>query len=239
MMKEEHHAFIVSQFYNAFSSMLEGDSIFLSAVRTYGEQRGHRMALRALRDGYPLDYVSYFAYGEWESTPGAFDISFEAGEGVVDERVTRCPWAHSFLSSGNERCGILYCGEIDQAIVRGFNPALKLEVPCNMYRDELCQFQFSNLGIGSDLFERSEERLRHVKGPVVMPFDYHCAHVWRVFGDVTRGVLGSGADAVLNRIKAEAGIYFGRDILSDMSIYGKTDFSRLPGDQEESIHENI
>lgn len=227
-MNEKHHAFIITQFYNAFDAMLEGDTVFLSAIRSYGEQRGHRMALRALRDGYPLDYVSYFAYGEWESSPGAFDISYEAREGVVDEKVTRCPWAVSFLSSGSGRCGRLYCSEIDHAMIRGFNPDLKLEIPCNMYRDELCQFNFLSSEIDDDLFERCEERLRHVKGSVVMPFDYHCAHVWRVFSDVTRGVLGAEAGDVIKRIEAETRKRFGQDFFDTISIYDNTDFSRLP-----------
>lgn len=228
-MNEKHHAFIIMRFYNVFHSMPEGDAVFLAAVRTYGEQRGHRMALRALRDGYPLDYVSYFAYGEWESSPGAFDISFEAEEGLVDEKVTRCPWAGSFLASGSGRCGRLYCSEIDRSIVRGFNPELELTVPCNMYRDELCRFCFQNDEIGSDLFERSEERLRHAKGPVVMPFEYHCAHVMRVFSDVAGGVFGVGADQVLKGIEEEIRKEFGRDFFDSVNIYDKTDFSRLPG----------
>ena len=53
---EFHHAWIVSEFYRL---LLErkgeaGRRAFRQAAQTYGEQRGKRMAMRAIADGRPL-----------------------------------------------------------------------------------------------------------------------------------------------------------------------------------------
>lgn len=40
-----------------------------NGIKRYGNQRGHRMAQRALKDGNKLDILSYLIYGEWESAP--------------------------------------------------------------------------------------------------------------------------------------------------------------------------
>ena len=43
-----------------FAAETEGYDLFMTASRAYGERRGRRMALRAVRDGNPLDVTSYF-----------------------------------------------------------------------------------------------------------------------------------------------------------------------------------
>lgn len=120
-LNEKHHASIVLGFYKALAEKgKQGLDVFVRAAQFYGEERGRRMALRALRDGHPLDYVSYFAYGEWESTPGFYDVTMTPRPGVVDEQICRCPWADVFRAADFTACGTAYCREIDRAIVCGF-----------------------------------------------------------------------------------------------------------------------
>ena len=38
------------------------------ATQLYAQQRGSRMAQRALRDGQPLDFATYRAYSEWRAS---------------------------------------------------------------------------------------------------------------------------------------------------------------------------
>ena len=92
-LNEKHHAAIVLAFYRALRDEYgeTGLLAFSMAQRLYGEQRGRRMALRALRDGHKLGYTEYFAYSEWECTPEFFDVTMDARPGCVDECVTRCP----------------------------------------------------------------------------------------------------------------------------------------------------
>ena len=68
---EKVHAFIAAKFYvyltEAFGD--RGEKAFIHATQHYAEQRGRRMAQRAIRDGRELDYGTYLEYGEWVNTP--------------------------------------------------------------------------------------------------------------------------------------------------------------------------
>ena len=71
---ESHHGCLVGFFYDELKKAFSKRSIaaFKKAAQIYGEQRGGRMALRALRDGQDLSYNSYFHYREWPLTQDFF-----------------------------------------------------------------------------------------------------------------------------------------------------------------------
>jgi len=228
-LNEKHHAYMVLGFYRALSAYGErGLAAFVKGAQLYGESRGRRMAMRALRDSQPLDFVSYFAYGEWDSSPGAYDCTFVARRGYVDENVTRCPWAEVFASEEAKDCGHVYCAEIDRALVRGFNPALVLEVPTTQHYHSCCQFYFRDAGIKSDLFEEADARTAAAKGPVKREFAYHCADLWRnycnlvlsVFGEEEgRSIIASVREYVIQKTSPE--------VMQTVDSYRDTDFTRL------------
>ena len=58
---ELSHAFIAAKYYVYLKEIFgdRGEAAFLHATRYYGEQRGRRMAQRAIRDGKPLTYETY------------------------------------------------------------------------------------------------------------------------------------------------------------------------------------
>ena len=62
---ELSHAFIAAKYYVYLKEIFgdRGEAAFLHATRYYGEQRGRRMAQRAIRDGKPLTYETYCQYG--------------------------------------------------------------------------------------------------------------------------------------------------------------------------------
>ena len=64
-----HHAMLFAWISSAVVARVgtgRGEDVVRRGVRRYGEERGHRMALRAQADGEPLTMASYLAYGEWE-----------------------------------------------------------------------------------------------------------------------------------------------------------------------------
>lgn len=196
LFSEEHHAYLITRLYQKMSAMGEaGIAVFRMAAQSYGGQRGRRMALRALRDGHALDYTAYFAYAEWTPEDSAFDVRMEAKEGMAEEEVFRCPWAAVFAGEGTPDCGITYCREIDRAIIRGFNPDLKLEISRNMHSDGSCRFHFLDERITPDLFDRADMLIKN--GETTLPFDYHCGHLLAAFRDVAEDALGSGSARVL------------------------------------------
>lgn len=188
---EFHHAWIVSEFYRL---LLErkgeaGRRAFRQAAQTYGEQRGKRMAMRAIADGRPLGLLEYFAYGEYDSTDAFFTVDMWGEDGVVHEKVTRCPWADLFARRGMKDCGDDYCREIDRAIVRGFNPELELETASTQHYGDSCRFYFRQAGIPADTLERAEA-LTAGRTDLSMPLFFHCAHVFHTFSATVRGVFG-------------------------------------------------
>ena len=73
VFNEKVHAFLIGSFYREMKAAKgpAGVECFIKAVQKTAEQRGHRMALRAMRDEMPLDYNTYMAYGEIYATiPG-------------------------------------------------------------------------------------------------------------------------------------------------------------------------
>ena len=134
---EKHHAFIVGSFYSLLTERFaqRGEAAFVHATQRYAEQRGARMAQRAIRDGRKLDFATYREYGEWVNTQTVKDEGCDNQGYVVsyspdfDERVTQCPWAAQFKEMGLTKCGTTYCTYVDNSVCRGFNPILS-----SMYR---------------------------------------------------------------------------------------------------------
>ena len=216
-MNEFHHAFISAR---CFARLKESGpanyrEIFLFALRAYGSQRGRRMAQRALRDGRPLDFASYRYYSEWSFTEdflrdaGTFFKETEKGENYFYE-VYDCPWNRIYQQSGLPDGALLYCRDLDKAIARGFNPALRYEVERFEGAPLLCrQMQF-------------DARLeRDAEYPAPDPankkdFTYHCGHVLSVFRQVLHNCLGEDGDAIIEGVLSDFADRFGEDACRDL-----------------------
>ena len=226
-LNEQHHAAIVLAFYRALRDEYgeTGLLAFSMAQRLYGEQRGRRMALRALRDGHKLGYTEYVAYSEWECTPEFFDVTMDARPGCVDECVTRCPWADVFRAAGEPECGERYCADIDRSIVRGFNPELRLDLDETQHSGGACRFHFRDEGVTPDLFE-SGDALK--KGETILPFTYHCAHVWRAYCDIISDVFGDAGCTLISHVRGDLHKAYGDAFFKALDTFSEMDFNRLP-----------
>lgn len=211
---EHHHAWIVSDFYRLLLTHHgeAGKRAFIQAAQTYGEQRGKRMAMRAIADGRPLGLLEYFAYGEYPSTDEFFQVDMWGEPGVVHEKVTRCPWADIFAQRGLKDCGDLYCREIDRAIVRGFNPELELETASTQHYGSCCRFYFRQPGIPADTLEQAD-LLTAGRGDLSMPLSFHCAHVFHVFSTTTEGAFGQAGAELVAQVRASFAEKYGQPAL--------------------------
>lgn len=218
MFNEKTHAFIVASYYKhliAQAGKERGTAIFIKAAQKYGEQRGARMALRAMRDGYPLDYTSYFAYGEWYPTiPSESKNVGENGE--RRSNIFKCAWADTFREMGLQECGKVYCYQIDAGIVRGFNPELRFKAHHNLSDSDFCDLQF----IGSDLSKKIPAPADGKKDWV-----YHCAHTMRAFGDVCNVVLGN--PSVYSEVHEDFQKKFGEEDLVQLIEAMQQDFTKI------------
>ena len=143
---ELSHAFIAAKYYVYLKEIFgdRGEAAFLHATRYYGEQRGRRMAQRAIRDGKPLTYETYCQYGEWANTEEVkaqgFGNQSETTSLSPDFQIHIhvCPWHTQFKNMGLPEAGLLYCKDLDASISRGFNPEIRYEVSQTLHDHDYC-----------------------------------------------------------------------------------------------------
>jgi hypothetical protein len=215
-----HHALLFAWMARAVIARVgeeRGEAVIRKAVRRYGEERGHRMALRAGADGEPLSMANYLAYGEWSADPQESEQVMVEEDARVRMTVRRCPWHAAWAENDLMAYGRLYCLEIDEALVRGFDATLRLEVSLTRPNDgESCEFVFHGVE------DRVPKRGR------VMEWAYHLGHLYKTVGDVTVEELGeAGREAVRDAFRAFARRY-GEEAAQVVLGYQDVDFGRLP-----------
>lgn len=174
---ETVHTDIVIAFYRAMQKHLPPEqlqAVFLKCVQQYGEERGRRMAMRALQMGYALDFNAYQACGEWASTRPELSDS-RPGEpipGMSHSLNYHCLWCETFRARGASDVGMVYCSEIDRSIVRGFNPDMHFELRGYAHTGECCDFVFGP-------YDPAVRLARPEDG--VKDFAFHCGHMYHSF----------------------------------------------------------
>jgi hypothetical protein len=228
LLNEAHHASILVSFYNVLEKTCgheRGLEIFMTAARAYGRRRGRRMAMRALRDGNPLDMTSYFAYGELLSTEGAYKGYYTASPGMVHEHQDGCPWATEFHASCFQ-CGVEYCREIDNSVIRGFNPNLEFSCPQNMHLTPACDFYYGGAEITPDFMETYASRVP--AGSVTKrEMAYHCADVYQMFCHITTQVLPTEGEGIVAEVRAQLSQKYGEAFLPALDRFEGKNFERI------------
>ena len=222
---ERHHAYIAAQFYKFLKERHGGQGldVFVMATRRYAEQRGSRMAQRALRDGRKLTFSTYREYGEWTNSPavtaqGAGNKSETLAESPdYVMKITACPWAAQFADMGMSECGALYCSHVDSSLARGFNPDIKYEVLCSLNDSDSCIHILRGAGLLPPPGARNAANMRE--------FDYHCGHIYKTFSEITKAVLGD------SQIAADVMIVFcgnyGAGMGAQLAALAKEDFNLI------------
>lgn len=159
----------------------EGESLLLSAVETYGMERGARMAARCRRNSDPTgDMASYFAYCEWSWTgSGSVRTGPDPSLPYLCYRMLECPWHAAWQESGLSAFGACYCRVVDRAILRGFDPTLRLELPSRLTEpgDTSCAFHWLSAENTPEFIERQRRLEQRLNGAQVRDFVYHTAHL--------------------------------------------------------------
>ncbi|MDY4031924.1 MAG: L-2-amino-thiazoline-4-carboxylic acid hydrolase [Pyramidobacter sp.] len=223
---EKMHAFLVGSFYDLLTRRFgeRGQAAFVHATRRYAEQRGARMAQRAIRDGRPLNFLTYAEYGEWTPSQTAKDEGCENRSTVerwspdLTRRITQCPWAAQFAEMGLKEAGRVYCAHVDRSIVRGFNPDLRFDVIQTLHDCDCC-VQISrgaNFVPGQAVPDRSEHR----KG-----FDYHCAHACKTFGETAAAIFDAAGRDVAKEVLSRFAAQYGGSCAESIKALGETNFN--------------
>jgi hypothetical protein len=209
----------------------EGEAVIRKAIRRYGNQRGKRMAMRAQANSQDLTMPGYLSYGEWQ--PSAYDIMSSTKEDIeLDMRmkVVKCPWNDAWVKYGLIQYGRIYCQEIDDALIKGFNPALTLETistlsndgqPCVFIYRDACSVQKES----PTLLQKKQSEPQETN---TMPWEYHCGHLYKTFNAVLIDEWGVIGMAAIRSALEEFGSIFGKEATRLILGYQETDFDQLP-----------
>ena len=143
---EKVHAYIAAKYYVHLTETFgeRGKKAFIHGTQYYAEQRGRRMAQRAIRDGKELTYETYCQYGEWVNTQEIIDEGCNNHSTVQTfapdflTHIDRCPWHTQFKEMGLVEAGHTYCAHLDNSICRGFNPYIIYEVDQTLHKSPFC-----------------------------------------------------------------------------------------------------
>jgi hypothetical protein len=205
-----------------------GEAVIHKAVRKYGEQRGRRMALRVQADGQELSMLNFLTHAEWEGNKEDHIQKTLETAPHFHAQVSKCLWHDTWMENDLLPYGRLYCLEVDQALVSGFNPALILEVNATLSNDHRdCDFVFHNANLTPENLQIMEERRQAVRDTAVMPWDYHLGHLYKTIGEVLLEELGEvGQEAVKAAMQEFAG-RFGEEAARIIEGYREEDFNQL------------
>lgn len=220
-----HHALLfgwIAQAVIERTGAERGEAILRRAVRRYGEERGRRMVLRAQVAGHPLSMASYLAYGEWRAAPEDFERRTFVRAPHLETHVYRCPWHSAWRENGLLPYGRLYCLEIDEALVRGFNPALRLEVNGTLANGApRCAFVYH------DARPPGAPELMVDSARTVKPWEYHIGHLWATVGGVVVEELGALGREALDAALARFAARYGQEAAARMVASAKADFAAV------------
>ncbi len=230
---EVHHALLFVWIARAIverAGVERGEAILRKAIRQYGQERGRRMALRAQANKHALNMVNYFGYAEYRITPGVMDLNITRQSPHARLCISKCPWHKAWKEAGLLSLGRLYCLEIDEALVRGFNPALQLEVKETLSGGGArCEFVYHDAD--PTILNYILLGYRRAVSPgtkAVMPWDFHVGHLFITLEKVAVEELGQvGQDAVEAGL-AEFTQRYGEQAMQKIVASRGTNYDRVP-----------
>ena len=245
IFNEQVQAFITVLFYRELKKCFgaRGVQAFVQGTQSYGEQRGRRMAQRAIRAGEELTLQTYLRRGEWVNTEKirAEGIAnkaelteaapeYNAAYPDYIKKVTVCPWHEQFKKMGALEAGELYCRHIDPSLFRGLNPVLSYEVPQNLNQG-VCCYHIVRKGYEA---ARAAEGSGEGAGPRKMPgkdpaglrsFEYHCADSYWGYRRTAERIFGAGGTAASEQVLLQVGETYGKEAAERLLQYKDTDFT--------------
>ena len=220
---EKVHAYIAAKFYVYLIENFgeRGRRAFVHATQYYAMQRGRRMAQRAIRDGEELTQSNYNYYGEWVGTDEIKALGCGNKSTVLEDgslKITQCPWAAQFKEMGLSEAGAEYCTHLDSAISRGFNPYIGYEVTQSLNSSDCC---IHRLVIG--LITEGSSRGKNPES--LRSFEYHCAHSYYAYSEVTAAIFQAEGEAVNQRVLEDFQKDYGKEMADILQSYRYVNFN--------------
>lgn len=227
-----HHALLYAWIGRAVAQRVGQERAKISmckAVRHYGNQRGRRMALRALADGQELSMLTYLIYGEWRADESTFQRKNTSSNPDLHSLVSKCPWNTAWLDNDLIPFGRTYCLEIDRAIAEGFNPQLLLEVKSTQPNEHCdCDFIFHDANLTPENSRYMAQRQVEISSRIILPWSYHTAHLYFSLREVLIEEFGeTGAQAAEDALSIFTA-HYGHGMMDSIRSFSAVDFWTLP-----------
>lgn len=219
---EKVHAYIAAQYYVALTERFgeQGKTAFVHAVQYYGLQRGRRMAQRAIRDGKPLTHATFMEYNELlpspDVSPADGDLESLSPDYVL--HITTCPWHEQFKEMNCLDAGGVYCSYIDEAVSRGFNPAIVFKADKNLNTDAYCDHRVE--GTYYDAFPDAPQRKEYAH-----EFDYHCGHLYWACREAVTAIFGIHGNEIGEQVLHSFKKTYGTEMADQLISYRFENFN--------------
>lgn len=223
--KIEHHAIFFALIAKNSIELCgeEGKKAILKSMIIYGNERGKRMAGRAIANGDELTVMASQAYGEWvPNYPGQMTFGRIAGEPTLRTYISKCAWCEAWEEHKITEYGKYYCVDVDNAVFQGFNPDFVCTplTESMSFGGERCEFDW-----GLPLSEKDIIDLNNKKAELgtscVKDFNYHVAHLLHSFKRSLRNELDAVADTIIQKSLEDYTEKFGQEYLDVVKPYLK------------------
>lgn len=100
---------------------VEGEEAIRAGVREFGLKRGARIAAAVREKGLPLDLPNYIGNYDMQRSESFDYENSNLSPDRLEQDFKACPLWETWKEEGLESVGLLYCHEIDGAILKGYN----------------------------------------------------------------------------------------------------------------------
>jgi hypothetical protein len=122
----------------------EGGELLRGLVEDFAMRRGKRIAEKVKEAGKPLAFKNFVVYGDMDSTGVSSGVTPNIEDGEFILEVKHCEFNQGAKAVGLGEYAYHYCKYIDTALLKGYNPDLKLAVEKNLSAgDDTCLFRYT------------------------------------------------------------------------------------------------
>ena len=222
-----HHANLFALIYKAASDLYgeKGAKAADEGTKLYGQQRGGRMAQRAMKDGAPLTMESYLLYGEWVDKNGHSQNRTAASEPVYCMECVVCGWCEAWKKAGLLEWGKNYCTYVDKNLVKGFNPELVLDIHSVLSQGgDVCAFQWNGFAMSDP--EGYSAKKAALGNRTIKDFLYHTGHLLNAMTQAIAKELGTdAAEKIKEKALADYTVMYGKEMTDAVINESKLDFT--------------
>ncbi len=124
----------------------KAEALLKEIVETFGEERGKRIAERVKAQGKPLTFKNFLIHTDMDSSNVTPEIQPSIVDGKLVLDIPCCAFNQGAQDAGFGEYAYYYCKYIDRAIIRGYNPDIRLEVSHNLTKgDDHCRLIYDTM----------------------------------------------------------------------------------------------